>query len=61
MEKENKIQKRKNKTRKDRNKRNKLSWYLMQILGNYHQILFKLGHIFPTISINEDSALIFAL
>ena len=32
-----------------------------RVLGNCHQILFKLGHIFQTISINADLALIVAL
>lgn len=34
---------------------------LHRVLGNWHQILFKLRHVFPTISINEDLALILAL
>lgn len=33
---------------------------LCRVLGNCHQILFTLGHIFPTISINEDLVLILA-
>lgn len=50
----------KNTTHKDR-KETSFHATLHRVLGNCHQILFKLGHIFPTISINEDLALILAL